>query len=94
MPTSVKIECIKKTDLTDPHERIHGIGGIDIHGKQWYLSLSEAISAIENSRLEFWTRGGGKRAEVIIATHNGHKYLKTKADDIQPDNLLALRECP
>ncbi|WP_157785358.1 DUF3892 domain-containing protein, partial [Bradyrhizobium yuanmingense] len=25
---------------------------------------------------------------------NGHKYIKTKADGIQPDNLLSLPECP
>jgi hypothetical protein len=33
-------------------------------------------------------------AEVIIATHLGHKYLKTTADGVHPDNLLALPECP
>jgi hypothetical protein len=31
---------------------------------------------------------------VIVAVHNGHKYIKTKADGIQPDNLLSLPECP
>jgi hypothetical protein len=31
---------------------------------------------------------------VIVATHNGNKYIKTEADGIHPDNLLALPECP
>nr|WP_244431558.1 DUF3892 domain-containing protein [Bradyrhizobium yuanmingense] len=32
---------------------------------------------------------------MVRATHNGHKYIKTTADDIQPDNVLPLlAECP
>jgi hypothetical protein len=30
---------------------------------------------------------------VEIATHNGDEYIKTKADGIQPDNLLRKPEC-
>jgi len=30
---------------------------------------------------------------VIVAVHNGRKYLKTAADGYSPDNLLALPEC-
>uniref|UniRef100_UPI00311AFE6E DUF3892 domain-containing protein n=1 Tax=Bradyrhizobium sp. ISRA442 TaxID=2866197 RepID=UPI00311AFE6E len=26
----------------------------------------------------------------MVATHGGHKYIKTTADGIQPDNLLSL----
>lgn len=33
------------------------------------------------------------RSKVIVATHDGHKYLKTDADGDQPNNLLALPEC-
>ncbi|WP_373565454.1 DUF3892 domain-containing protein [Bradyrhizobium diazoefficiens] len=29
-----------------------------------------------------------------MAKHEGHKYIKTTADGIQPDNLLSLAECP
>jgi hypothetical protein len=32
--------------------------------------------------------------KVIIATRLGREYLKTEADGEQPDNLLALPECP
>ncbi len=32
---------------------------------------------------------------VVWATHNGHKYIKTTADDVQPDEILPLlAECP
>ncbi|MFI5246011.1 MAG: DUF3892 domain-containing protein [Gemmatimonadales bacterium] len=36
----------------------------------------------------------GKSVWVIIATHNGNEYLKTEADGVHPNNLLALPECP
>jgi hypothetical protein len=33
-------------------------------------------------------------AEVIIGTHNGHRYLKTQNDVVHPDKLLSLPEYP
>ena len=41
-----------------------------------------------------YTFADGRRADVIVATRNGHKYLKTEADYDTPDNLLSLPECP
>lgn len=94
MAYSVEISCISKTFRNDPHERISYVGGVNDDGTRWKLSLDAAISGIENDKWSFWTRGGGRVANVIIATHNGHKYLKTVADDVQPDNLLKLADCP
>ncbi len=93
MADRVEIKCVNKTDRTNPHERIHSVGGVH-NGKPWKLSLDKAIAGIESGQWAFWTQGGGKVAEVIIATHLGHKYLKTTADGVHPDNLLALQECP
>ena len=31
---------------------------------------------------------------VIVAVHNGNKYIKTENDGLHPNNLLALPECP
>jgi hypothetical protein len=40
-------------------------------------------------------QAGGRGVWVIIAVSQcGHKYLKTQADGLQPDNLLSLPECP
>ena len=93
MAESRQISCINKTPRQDPHERISNVGGT-VSGVRWKLTLDHAIAAIEKGTWTFWTMGGGKRADVIIATHNGRKYLKTTADGIQPDNLLKLPECP
>ncbi len=57
-------------------------------------SEEQAIGDIESRKYDFFTRGGGKVAAVIVAVHLGRIYLKTEADGIRPDNLLALPECP
>jgi hypothetical protein len=94
MASDIEIKCIKKGDRTDPHERIHGVGGVNADGSRWYLSIDQAIAGIDAGKWRFWTNGGGKAVWVIIVTHNGHKYLKTEADGIYPNNLLSLPECP
>ena len=91
---TVQVRCIKKTNRADPHDRIHGIGGVNPDGKRWYLSTEDAIAGIESGKWKFYTVAGGKSVWVIVATHNGRKYLKTEADGVQPNNLLSLPECP
>ena len=94
MAVNVEVECINKTNRSDPHERIQNVGGVNSDGTRWKLSVAEAIAGIETDKWKFWTAGGGKSVWIVIATHNGHKYLKTEADGIHPNNLLALPECP
>jgi len=93
MATDVEVTCINKNDRNDPHERIHGIGGVNSNGSKWYLPLDQAIAAIEDGKYNFYVMVNGKRVNVVIATHNGHKYLKTEADGIQENNLLSLPPC-
>jgi hypothetical protein len=94
MAQSVEISCVNKQPRTDPHQRISYVGGRNPDGTRWKLSLDDAIAGIESGKWTFWTMGGGYRANVVIAWHNMNKYLKTVADTVQPDNLLALPECP
>jgi hypothetical protein len=89
-----QILCITRTTHTDPHERIQKIGGLNSDGKRWGLTLDDAIEGIELDKWRFWTAGGGASVWVEIAKHNGRKYLKTVADGLHPDNLLALPDCP
>ena len=93
MADNVEVKCIKKTNRTDPHERTKGIGGVH-QSKSWYLPLDDAIAGIESGKWQFYTSVNGKSVWVVIATHNGRKYLKTEADGDQPNNLLSLQECP
>lgn len=94
MSFDVEIKCIRKTNRQDPHERIQGVGGINPDGTRWYLPLDDAIAGMEAGKWRFWTAGGGKSVWVVIAVHNGRKYLKTEADGQHPNNLLSLPECP
>ena len=94
MATDVEIKCIRKHDRQNPHERIKLIGGINDNGSRWSLLLDPAICGVLDGTWRFWTRGGSKLVWVIVAYHNGHPYLKTEPDGVQPDNLLALPECP
>ena len=82
-----QITCINKTYRNDPHDRISRVGG-----PGWRKTVDEVITLIRRGDT-FWVRVNGVRAEVIVATHNGREYIKTRADGLHPNNLLALPEC-
>jgi len=95
MAQQVQVSCINKTNRSSPHERIQNIGGVNGDGSRWKLSESQAIQDIKNGRYAFYVeRPAGRRVNVVIASRLGREYLKTEADGEQPDNLLALPECP
>lgn len=83
-----QITCINKTNRYDPQERISRVGG-----SGWRMTQSEVISAIERRTDTFYTLVNSRRANVIVATHNGNKYIKTENDGLHPNNLLELPEC-
>ena len=94
MATAVQVSCIRKRGSHyNPHERIEGIGGVH-NGQRWYMLEDAAIRDIENGTYNFYVMVNGRAVDVIVGTHNGRKYLKTRADGYEPNNLLALPECP
>jgi hypothetical protein len=94
MAKRARIRCINKTDRSNPHERIKNVGGANSDGGRWKQSVDQTIREIESNEWEYFVSEGGNTVDVVVATHNGNKYLKTRADGVQPDNLLALPECP
>jgi len=96
MTNGHEVTCIVP-DGNDPDRHIDKIGGKvgATNGGPWSLSIDDAISGIEAGKWSFWTRGDRRTAHVIVAKRpNGRKYLKTDADGIEPNNLLALPRCP
>lgn len=89
----IQISCIvKRGGNHNPHERIQRLGGYH-NSAAWSHSEDEVINFIVNRVHTFFVQEGGRRANVITATHNGRVYLKTVADGYSPDNLLSLRPC-
>jgi hypothetical protein len=94
MASKVRVSCINKSNRTNPHERITSIGGVNPDGTNWKMAESKAIEKIEDGTYNFYVSQGGNTVDVIIATREGRKYLKTSTDGVSPDNLLSLPECP
>jgi hypothetical protein len=90
----VRVQCVVKTDRYNPHERISHIGGVNQDGTRWKITQERAIELIESGQFSFYTYENGHRAQVIVASRNGKKYIKTTADGDHPDNLLSLPSCP
>jgi hypothetical protein len=93
--TRHEVKCINKSERYDPHDRIRTLGGVNAGGTRWCLPQEHAIASMESKEFEFFVRVQGHEVAVVVAeSRYGHKYLKTKADGEQPNNLLLLPECP
>ena len=85
----LQITCINKSDRSSSYERIKNVGGAG-----WKKSQEAAIREIESGLNEFFVSENWRSVDVIVAVHDGRKYLKTKNDGVQPNNLLSLPGCP
>jgi hypothetical protein len=86
-----QVTCHRKDDA-NIHTRIEGLGGPG--GGGWYRDLDFLITGIESGAYNLWTVApNGDSAWVVIASRNGHQYLKTQPDGEEPNNLLALQPC-
>ncbi|MAX72788.1 MAG: hypothetical protein CMH66_03810 [Nioella sp.] len=91
---AIQIDCIEKRDRFDPSEAIVSIGGRNADGTRWKLSQNEAIAGIKSGKWDFFVSANGRRTKVIVAVSRfGNDYIKTEADDYEPNNLLSLRSC-
>ena len=89
-----EIKCINRSNQHNFHEAILSIGGFNSNGSRWRITIQRAIEGIEMGKWSFFVNVNGQTTDVIISTYNGIKYLKTKNDGIESNNLLSLPECP
>ncbi|SRR5258708_23840768 len=89
-----QVNCITKPHPESRHEHITHIGNTNTG---WQLSREEAIRRIENKQEAYYTvdRNSGQRAYIGVVREGGLKgaYLRTYADGVWNDNLLAQRQC-
>ncbi len=95
MAELVEIKRTERADHTDqqpadPHQVIATVSGRSNGGTDWKLTHQRAIEGIESGRWQFFVRHGSKTVDVVIATYEGQKYLKSTVDEIWPESLLAL----
>ena len=94
MAPRYRIRCVNKVPREDPHKSIVNVGGINADGGRWKQSQKQTVEEIDSGVAAFYVDEAGQEVDVIVATHNGHRYIKTKADRIGENNLLKLPECP
>ena len=94
MPPRYLISCVTRSALMNHDRRIMGIGGVNRDGAHWRLSQDNAIAAIEAGRWSFYIERGARAVPVVVGVSKyGTKYLKTSADALHPETLLALPGC-
>lgn len=78
-------------DNLDPDRRLQGLGG-----SGWNHGIDDIIRRIQNRTDRFWTttpQGQSVWVEVHKHPRSGRLYIKTSADGVEPNNLLALPVC-
>ena len=86
----IQITCIVKPHPLSSHEHITHVGS---YGYLW--TREQVIAWIETGTDTFYTLDGfGRRANVGVYREIGKPpYLKTHADGVWNNNLLALPQC-
>jgi hypothetical protein len=86
----VQITCINKQPRSNPHEGITHLGGTG-----WKWTRQQVIDSIRSkvNPNTFFTQVNGKRANVGVVDGPNGPYVRTYADGMWNDNLLALPEC-
>jgi hypothetical protein len=84
----LQVTCITKQNRINSYEAITHLGG-----NGWWWTKKDVIKLIKDNTHTFHTLVGGKRAEVKIVPGQNGDYLRTQADSVWNDNLLALKDC-
>ena len=84
----VQVTCINKQPRNNTHEGI-----THLCGSGWKWTRQQVIDSINARSNTFYTWVNGKRADVGVVHGPNGDYVRTYADGVLTDNLLALPEC-
>lgn len=90
---SFHVNCIRRSAPNGGHEHITHIGNTE---NAWILEKLDAIRRIESKEASFYTieRHTGKKMFIGVVRLSGKApYLRTHADGVWNDNLLAQNSC-
>ena len=90
---SYLVNCINQSVTRGTHEHITHVGNSD---NNWRLTKEDAISRIDNKSASFYTleRNTGKQMSIGVVRETGKApFLRTHADGLWNDNLLAQTAC-
>jgi len=88
-----QVTCINKPNHASPHEHITHIGN---PANKWRMTREQAILQIEGNINQFYTveKVTGKKCYIGVVKEAGkNPYLRTYADKVWKDNLLAQADC-
>jgi Protein of unknown function (DUF3892) len=87
----VQVTCINKPNRNSSHEHITHLGGAT-----WKWTREQVIASIDAGTNTFFVQAGSRRSDVgVVDPGQGRaRYVRTHADGVWNDNLLALPECP
>lgn len=89
----VQITCITKSHGNGTHEHITHVGN---PSTPWKWTTAQTVESIDAKTNTFFVKDArtGKRAYVGVIRQLGHvAYLRTHADGVWNDNLLAQSQC-
>ncbi len=88
-----RITCITKPNPHSPLEHITNVGGTRANGTRFYITREECAGDIDRRRDSYYVQVGADTVMVETYTLHGQRFIKTKADRTQRDNLLSLPQC-
>ena len=94
MAILLKVQWIEKSDELSSYKCIQNIGG-NSRELYWKHTQAQAIRSIEHGVFAYYIQNGPLLTTLQVGiTPDGQKYLKTEADDDQPQHLVSLPAFP
>jgi Protein of unknown function (DUF3892) len=84
-----QVTCVKRrVGARQPYDQIEGLGS-----SRWFDAEAQIIREIESRTNSYYLALGTGAVELVVAMHDGRKYLTTNVDGLVPKSLLGLPDC-